>query len=79
MAGTPLLFSLEDTVTAGSEDAGCTEYLCYRDSLVRLARDHGLTPVEMESLADARASGRHKRPRVLALLASNKTKPNANI
>ena len=56
--GAPLLFSLEDTVTAGSEDAGCTEYLCFRETLVRLAAAHGLHPIEIESLADARGGGK---------------------
>ena len=51
--GTPLLFSLEDTVTAGSVDDECTEFLLFRDTLVRLAARHGLRPIEMESLADA--------------------------
>ena len=47
----------QDTVTEGSGEGGCTEYLLYRSTLVELAARHGLAPIEMESLADARAQG----------------------
>lgn len=56
--GAELVFSLEDTVTAGSGESDCIEYLLYRDTLVRLAALHGLETIEMQSLAEARASGR---------------------
>ena len=55
--GAPLLFSLEDTVTAGSEADLCTEFLCYRETLVRLAARHGMRPLELTSLADADTAG----------------------
>ena len=43
----PLIFSLEDTVTSGTDSSGCIEYLCHRDALVKLAADHGLEPLEL--------------------------------
>ena len=55
--GTELVFSLEDTVTSGSETDDAYEFLLHRDTLTRLAATHGLVPVEMASLADARARG----------------------
>ena len=43
--GQPLIFSLEDTVTSGTDDSGCIEYLCRRNALVRLAASYGLEEV----------------------------------
>ena len=42
--GSELLFSLEDTVLGTAEDDGCTEFLCYRHTLVRLAAGTGWSP-----------------------------------
>jgi len=53
--GRLLLFSLQDTVTAGSEHDDCTEFLLHRAALVRLAAAHGLVPVELESMAASAA------------------------
>ena len=53
--GRLLLFSLQDTVTAGSEHDDCTEFLLHRAALVRLAAKHGLVPVELESMAASAA------------------------
>lgn len=55
-AGQPLIFSLEDTVTSGSDASGCVEYLCRRDDLAACVRAHGLECVEMRSLADDAAA-----------------------
>ena len=52
--GQPLIFSLEDTVTNGTDESGCIEYLCQRAALTQLAAAHNLHPLEMCSLADAR-------------------------
>ncbi|KAL1510669.1 hypothetical protein AB1Y20_006966 [Prymnesium parvum] len=56
--GAELVFALEDTVTAGSGESECTEFLLYRSTLERLALAHRLVPIEMESLHTARAAGR---------------------
>ena len=53
--GRLLLFSLQDTVTAGSEHDDCTEFLLHRAALVRLAAAHGLVPIELESMAASAA------------------------
>jgi hypothetical protein len=58
--GQPLIFSLEDTVTNGTDASGCIEFLCQRAALTQLAAAHDLHPIEMCSLADARkADGDH--------------------
>jgi len=58
--GQPLIFSLEDTVTNGTDASGCIEFLCHRAALTQLAAAHDLHPIEMCSLADARkAHGYH--------------------
>ena len=56
--GSPLLFSLEDTVTAGSEAEDASEFLCFRQTMTRLAAKHGMRPVEIASLADASSGGK---------------------
>ena len=51
--GQPLIFSLEDTVTSGTDASGCIEYLCHRAALARSAAAHGMEVVELTSLADS--------------------------
>ena len=48
--GQELLFSLEDTVTEGSGEAGCSEYLLLRPEFARLADAQGLQMVEMATM-----------------------------
>ena len=49
--GQPLIFSLEDTVTNGTDETGCIEYLCSRETLTKLAEAHGLERIECENMA----------------------------
>ena len=49
--GHELIFSLEDTVTAGSESDACTEFLLDQGVLKELASRHGLFQVEMSPMA----------------------------
>jgi hypothetical protein len=39
-------FALDDTVTAGSDDSECSEFLLHPAVLRALARDEGLEPIE---------------------------------
>ena len=60
--GQPVIFSLEDTVTSGTAESGCIEFLCRREALVAAAAAHGLEPIEMTSLADAKTDSPLKEP-----------------
>ncbi len=59
--GAELIFSLEDTVTAGSDADGatCSEYLLHKDELLRLGARHGLEPIEVEQMLPRPAAAHH--------------------
>ena len=51
--GQQVIFSLDDTVTAGSEHDDCTEFLLNPCVLCRLAADYCLEPIELRHLQNA--------------------------
>ena len=60
--GQPLVFSLEDTVTSGTDMSGCIEFLCHRTALTELCVSHGLEMIELSSLSEAKVDRKLDEP-----------------